>query len=560
MGWYGVLSRKGTPEDFPDIDAERLTDEVNKLFKPYLFFKNQKNGRQLWSSCCNKSGFKELGPVMDNTDMVLLYGEHNDEAVCPWCGRTVQLKNASRLGQRKYLLEYHPVIFLSERGGEIFARAYWARKDYQGALDALPLFMLTFAYHFKPGMAIQWCDYYGKWEQSVITPEKYSLKDRKISEPFKEYQKYVSYNVFGWEAIENSSFYQYCQYDAFSHTAPEALHFELMKFLAAYSVYPKNVEMLIKLGKRRYVDELVSGVRKNAGAIRWGEDDPKKAFGLNGQELREYIRLDNDEPELLTAYKKLRRAGMPMSFQALDELFKQLPGRGMESIKLCCKRGVRPDKLLGYLEKSTGPRRYGGYFGVYEAFQMWKDYTEMAEALGWELGEESVLLPRELELRHNEAAEERQLQLEAVKKKERDERRREAEESLARRRKRYNFAFGGYFIRLAETEDEILFEGKTLQHCVGGYAQRHLADQTSILFMRPVSAPDMPFVTVEMQGNRLIQAHGYRNERGDTGFEKPPRELFREFFDAWLGWVKAGSPRDKEGEPRRRRKDKTEAA
>lgn len=225
MGWYGVLSRKDTPEDFPDIDAERLTDEVNKLFKPYLFFKNQKNGRQLWSSCCNKSGFKELGPVMDSRDMYLLYGEHNDEAVCPWCGRTVQLKNASRLGQRKYLLEYHPVIFLSERGGEIFARAYWARKDYQGALDALPLFMLTFAYHFKPGMAIQWCDYYGKWEQSVITPEKYSLKDRKISEPFKEYQKYVSYNVFGWEAIENSSFYQYCQYDAFSHTAPEALHY-----------------------------------------------------------------------------------------------------------------------------------------------------------------------------------------------------------------------------------------------------------------------------------------------------------------------------------------------
>ena len=71
----------------------------------------------------------------------------------------------------------------------------------------------------------------------------------------------------------------------------------------------------------------------------------------------------------------------------------------------------------------------------------------------------------------------------------------------------------------------------------------------TILFLRRAAEPDVPFVTVEMDGNRLAQAHGYRNDAGAAS----PLAACKEFFDTWLDWVKRGSPRTKSGAPRLRR-------
>ena len=66
-----------------------------------------------------------------------------------------------------------------------------------------------------------------------------------------------------------------------------------------------------------------------------------------------------------------------------------------------------------------------------------------------------------------------------------------------------------------------------------------------------------------MNGAKLVQIHGYRNEGLYTSqgrFAPDPREVYREFLDPWLAWVAKGSPRGKEGEPRlpRRKKKKAE--
>lgn len=55
-----------------------------------------------------------------------------------------------------------------------------------------------------------------------------------------------------------------------------------------------------------------------------------------------------------------------------------------------------------------------------------------------------------------------------------------------------------------------------------------------------------------MNGNRLVQAHGYRNDRMKCPENPdciPPRTLYAEIFDPWLAWVEAGSRRDKDGKP-----------
>ena len=112
-------------------------------------------------------------------------------------------------------------------------------------------------------------------------------------------------------------------------------------------------------------------------------------------------------------------------------------------------------------------------------------------------------------------------------------------------------------IRAPMNKDEVLAEGRKLQHCVGGYAERHVQGKTTILFMRKVKKPDEPWLTIEMNKNDLVQIHGFKNEGEHTAkgrFAPDPREVYREFLDTWLEWLGKGSKRDKKGNPKLPRK------
>ena len=146
------------------------------------------------------------------------------------------------------------------------------------------------------------------------------------------------------------------------------------------------------------------------------------------------------------------------------------------------------------------------------------------------LHRENVLLPRNLGAAHDEATKKHQAKLErerAVQRREwerrqkaeqaeRDRQARLAEEKYEERRvkleKKYGFAMDGYVIRAPMNKDEVLAEGRKLQHCVGGYADRHIQGKTTILFMRKAKKPDEPWLTIEMDGNKMRQIHGFKNE------------------------------------------------
>ena len=116
--------------------------------------------------------------------------------------------------------------------------------------------------------------------------------------------------------------------------------------------------------------------------------------------------------------------------------------------------------------------------------------------------------------------------------------------------RKYAVEMDGYTIMVPKNAQEILDEGRILKHCVAGYADRHMQGQVTILFMREAAEPDKPFLTIEMDGNRLVQIHGYRNEglySAKGRFAPDPREVHREWLDTWLEWLKKGSKRDKKG-------------
>ncbi len=81
--------------------------------------------------------------------------------------------------------------------------------------------------------------------------------------------------------------------------------------------------------------------------------------------------------------------------------------------------------------------------------------------------------------------------------------------------------------------------------------------------MRKVKKPNEPWLTIEMNRNKLVQIHGFRNEGEHTikgRFAPDPREVYREFLDTWLDWLKKGSRRDEDGNPKIPKKKKKGAA
>ena len=560
-GCYEVLEKAEAQtifDQFPKIDVDQVTEQVNQFFKPYLFFQRRRDGTiSLWSSCCRRHGSMDMlprtiGPVEDR----IIHGKHNEKAVCPYCGQDVTLKNVSMLGKRKNLLEYQPVMILRAKEGDLYARCYWARKNYLEGLEDPPLFMDTYAMHFAIGRSEEVHETYnGKYARGVVEGN-YDPVHRVITEPFSDggyfySPRYCAYHVLGLDEINESDF-RYCQFDKYERRDPEdphPMHYSLCKYLAAYSIYPRGIEMLMKTGGEDLVIDLVGGRKKNRDIIKWDATNPYDAFGLNKVELRAF-RDSGCDFWAIGWYKKLRRKNLQTSFSTLRDLGKTLGDYIDEYIKACIKRNILPDKLRRYLDHFTGPRCHGGIYTLGAAFRTWKDYTVMAENLNYDLTVETVLMPRNLDLAHQNAQEETHLRLEREERERRKLQTKREKESIAKRQKKYNIEYGGYLIRIAESAGEITDEGKALCHCVGGYAERHMSGKTTILFLRSCEAPDKPLYTIQMDGNHLVQIHGYKNEciySADGRRAPDPKKTMAWLLDPWILWLESGSRRRKDG-------------
>ena len=296
-------------------------------------------------------------------------------------------------------------------------------------------------------------------------------------------------------------------------------------------------------------------------------------FAIGRQELKIFLGTSRDI-RVLELYKRLK-GRIPMA-ECAKWLSEDLNIR--KTFSAAKRWSLPPEKLMRYLDSNVGCAQYGGVQSMDSALRFWEDYLTAAEAMGYQLHRENVLLPRNLGTAHNEATGQHRARLEQERRTEQE--RREAQrlidqrerdllmaETYAKRKvkleKKYGFAMDGYVIRAPMDKDEILAEGRKLQHCVGGYADRHMSGAVTILFMRKAQKPNEPWLTIEMNGNSLVQIHGFRNEGMYTTkgtFAPNPREVYREFLDTWLDWLAKGSKRDKEGNPKLPRKKKGAAA
>ena len=84
---------------------------------------------------------------------------------------------------------------------------------------------------------------------------------------------------------------------------------------------------------------------------------------------------------------------------------------------------------------------------------------------------------------------------------------------LDEERSKFNYSDADFTIRFPEKLSEIVNEGSSLHHCVGGYTQNHAEGHTTIMFLRRNNDPTTSFYTIEIgNDDSIVQIHGFGNK------------------------------------------------
>ena len=97
----------------------------------------------------------------------------------------------------------------------------------------------------------------------------------------------------------------------------------------------------------------------------------------------------------------------------------------------------------------------------------------------------------------------------------------------------HNFK-GGYICIIAKSPTELIKEGDFLHHCVGrmGYDQKMVREESLIFFIRNITEPDTPFVTMEysIKSKKVLQCYAMNNSR-------PNDEVMEFVNNKWLPYA-----------------------
>lgn len=547
------------------LDAEE-EDRIRGLFPQYLFFHMAEDfdDSGLDSSSkpvriCHCTNCREtFEAVRGNYARGKM---HHERLNCPQCG--VEMEG---LAVYKYRYDMHSltswvktaVARVATDGALLIEAGNAARSFSWDELDGYIGWGPTVRYYFKHGTVQEW-KLQTIWEGGNPVGHDW-VPTKTVADPFPPnlmgYAEYYGdYTMIGYSEIFNSKDWKYCQIEDFYHfeygadLAGGDTARWIVKYLAWYALHPQ-IEMAVKFGFTEAVRDLIENGKKNARLLDWDATNPPAFLRLGKQDAAAFLSQGSDFEEL----KIWRENCKGLTLKQYKALVDQVGKANLPTLRSCAKAaGVDMTKAAHYV------RRLVPCCGRYatatpaQILEMWNDYLGMAGKLGYDLREETVAMPKDLQERHDAAAAIIRVNSTAAEMKKYKYRRRKLE-------KKYAFAMGGYCILIPTCSAEIVQEGKTLHHCVGGYAARHIEGQTTILFLRKQKTPGRSYMTIELRESKgrieIQQIHGYRNEKYKNAVS--PRKKFAWFLDVWLDWVNRGSERDKDGVPVLPEKKQTE--
>lgn len=539
-------------EDHPFLD-DAEENQMSSCFPQYLFYETFGTKEYRECHCTSCGGFS----FWKNELPGFFKKHHGDDIDCPNCGQGVQLKSLGRMQSFGSLNdeELRFSIFRAAPDGGLLVISGWGTKPYSwNELSPTVHFREKERQYFAPGVRMRWkreWAYDGLCRTGTAYPVGWSDCEY-MAEPHNpsiNWTSDCSYYPICAERIGDTKL-RYCQIENWYHDrckvwieeTAEPVRY-VHKYLSTYTEYP-HLEMACKLGFYKAVDDLVLKNRKNAQLLNWKAETSWGFLRLNKADGRAFLKAEGSL-DLLRLYHPLRKQLPGLTMHDFLSLSARIGGEA-NAAKLCSvaqKAGCTFTEAINYAERQKQHDR------IHDVLQIWDDYLDFAGTLEYDMSRRDVVLPKNLRDRHDAAADTVAMLGVQVN----DPR---FNKRLKQLNDMYAFDFGGYSIVIPGTTKAIVEEGKTLHHCVGGYAARHMAGEVDILFLRKSRKKNTPFLTIEMSHRssgtspvRMAQIHGYCNDNFGRRGQGHPRQQFAWFLDVWMDWLRHGSKRDGSGKP-----------
>lgn len=292
----------------------------------------------------------------------------------------------------------------------------------------------------------------------------------------------------------------------------------IMDFYIAAARYP-DMEMILKLGMSKLADGLINQKGVN--------------FNPRGREIHDRLRINKNrlpalvesqgaarELKIYQIERRCKRTFTDEELEIVTSLYNDLFTNDFEK----ALKYMSPLKLKNYFAKQ------GIWYAKYDKFgakrREYFDYLSMREKCGYDMTNEIYLFPKDITRRHDEMVLETEQKVLDERKKEVMEKFKAIGKKYRKLSDTYSAAAAGYIIRPAKDAAEIVTEGRILHHCVGAsdtYLMSHNTGRSFILFLRKAEEPDMPYITVEIKGEKIIQWYGK--------YDSKPN---KEYINSWL--------------------------
>lgn len=473
-------------------------------------------------------------------DNVLIYKKGNVRGTCYLCREKVRARN-QRFKQSKYTTcpNCGQRVYALLEGSDRF------RVDYveniaaiQKGTDGATVFIRQ--WHLNRDSTAQWNDIAGQLEEVA----RYAVRGNKAAKWQREakenyYMNTCRYKLSDWtrmgkvHAMYDGGCYlyipdnwrevfagtglQYCDLEDYAADVKKSKADRCtVRFLIDWARYPM-VEKLWKAGYTGLVHEKLRGFwARHRYAINW-----------NSRNIRDAIKFP----------KRLLKLYAPAEW-TMDRIQETTEAWGMvregkireAEIQVWIYSNLKKE----YLEDAWGhasTKKIVAYAAKQENLSHYRDYLKDCIRLRLNLDDQAVLFPPDLEAAHARTIE--QVKYEETK---------EFEELFQKTRAKglwMELEKDGLLIRWPTSGNEIINEGKVLHHCVGGYAKRAAEGKTTILLVRKVNAPDVPYYTLEWLEGRVQQCRTTRN----LCYTSNPQ--VKAFVDGWVEYLKTAKGKKK---------------
>lgn len=491
----------------------------------YLFYRQlpEDTGKQRTAYCshCRKTS-KVQAP------------RHNDPCVCPACRTPANYKAAGR--QNRLLDEEDICLVQRTKGTELVLRHFWIQRRCIKT-DAWPEISLDTWENLRTFYPTFPCDpqgirrfqhrndiYFGKVRWLLRTEGNGSM----YAKPPSSYRPYLYPGTLNIMALRRFRFAELLR-------RQEDGRLDTEECLASMC-YEPVLEFLHKAGIF-----CLCGYKKKQYAQLF---DKEKLGSVQGvlKMSDHYVRIAHTltDANLVPVMQELSCANLNLPLALIERMYEQMFQRheyfNIKDIYARTRIYARahPERLLNYIEKLAVTEKH------HIPFRDYADYYEAAEENGRDMSDPHVLFPKGFRsAKEAEDAERR------TKQKERDIA--GANIVIEQYRRLYNAVCAqkpqpkcGLAVLVPESAEDIIREGATLRHCVGNYVGSVKKGKAMILFVRKKDALHVPFYTMEIQEQRVVQCRGFANDIVNGKHVAKPAEVKE--IEAWVNLMLQNNP------------------